>query len=460
MPRHPEDLEPRPTTPLSTTGLTRDDTLQSGDVSGDQWSALSEGPVAPAVGAWQPASGDVVGNFVLEQKLGRGGFAVVFRGRHRILGLTHALKILTRPTSERARNRALREARIQARLGHPNVVGVRDVIERDHRVVLVMDLVEGLSLGGWLATNRPDLATAEAIFRGVLAGVAAAHALGIVHRDLKPENILLETGSLVPRVTDFGLARLDDGESQTRTGAVMGTPAYMAPEQITDSKDVDARADMFSLGCILYELVCGERAFRGPDAGAVFEAIRDGDYPPPVGRVDHLPPRLGATIEGLLRVDRDMRIPSCAAVLEVLGPVPEAVRAVDLADAPEGVVQRAPVTTPTPEVRSSQVRSVAEAGYQVLGLIGSGGYGSVFRARYLHPSGFARDVVLKRLRDGGATELELERFRDEARVQASLTDIDDKWTEAARNIDDVNIPLEKTDITVRNLKLVWLPTAE
>ena len=249
--------------------------------------------------------------YVVVAPLGQGGMADVYRARHLHLKTEHALKILhvARPD---IRRRLLDEGRLQARLRHPNIVRVTDVILVGEAPGLVMDLVEGPSLAELLA--RPlDIERAEAWFREIVAGVAFAHAAGVIHRDIKPGNVLMERvgGSLRPRVADFGIAKLLRAEvgGQTRTGQMMGSPAYMAPEQARDASGVDARADIWSLGCLLYEMVCGARPFVGGTLLAVLAAVTSGEYAPPRGapprspaedRPRH-PRRAGGRARGALR---------------------------------------------------------------------------------------------------------------------------------------------------------------
>jgi serine/threonine-protein kinase len=164
-------------------------------------------------------------------------------------------------------------------------------------------------------------AEAGRLFRGVLAGVAEAHGIGLVHRDLKPANVLVASGprGRIPKVADFGLAKVlmdeqPDAPHLTRSGTAMGTPAYMAPEQIRNARRVDHRADIFSLGCILYELMSGRRPFAGEDMLSVFNAVASGEHAP----LPHLPPATQLAIRGALRVSPEDRIPSCDILLEVL----------------------------------------------------------------------------------------------------------------------------------------------
>ncbi len=270
------------------------------------------------------APGHILDRFTVETVLGKGGMATVYRLRHNALDSLCALKVLQAEGSAH-RERLMQEGRAQAKLRHPNIVAVTDVIDVGGAPGLLMEYVDGSPLDRWLQRGRPSLAEAEHIFAGILAGVARAHRDGFVHRDLKPANVLLDhvDGRLVPKVADFGLVRaMDDGDAdrayRTRAGMAMGTPSYMAPEQIRDASTVDHRADVFSLGCILYELVTGHRAFDGADMMETFTAITTGRYTPPRAHVADLPERLVRAIEGCLEPDRERRLQDCAALSRVI----------------------------------------------------------------------------------------------------------------------------------------------
>ncbi len=201
----------------------------------------------------------------MDQVIGRGGFATVYAARHVSLGSAHAIKVLPAGVDEDAQKRLIAEGRLQARLAHPNVVRVTDILELPDRLALVMDRVEGQSLRSLLDSGAPSLDVMLALAEGILSGASAAHTAGLIHRDLKPENVLVGPDG-VPKITDFGLARAEDPTLRgavTRAGVGMGTPGYMAPEAYTDVARVDARADVFALGALLYELVSGQRAFPG-----------------------------------------------------------------------------------------------------------------------------------------------------------------------------------------------------
>jgi serine/threonine protein kinase len=268
--------------------------------------------------------GQVFDRYVVEEQLGRGGMAVVYKVRHSQLGSHHALKVLT-ISSPSIRQRLVQEGQVQATLRHPNIVAVTDLLDVNGAPGLVMEFVEGPPLDRWITSHRLSVDEAVQLFRGIVAGVQAAHAKGLVHRDLKPANVMLApmSGQFVPKVADFGLAKAlaDEGEGmkRTRSGVTMGTPQYMAPEQIRDAKNVDARADVFSLGCILFELVCGRPPFEGPDLLSIFNAVASGSFPPPASLVPDLPRNVQDTILGCLKVNREERIADCAAILRVLG---------------------------------------------------------------------------------------------------------------------------------------------
>ncbi len=267
------------------------------------------------------ATGTVLQRYTIERTLGAGGMAVVYLARHNQIGSLHAIKVLSMH-GPAIRERLLQEGRVQAGLRHPNIVTVTDLVEVDGAPALVLEYVRGPTLAALLRATRPSLAQIDAIARGMLRGVAAAHKQGLIHRDLKPGNVMLSLGGegLEPKITDFGLGKLLRSEAAgtaTRSGATMGTPAYMAPEQIRDSAAVDERADVFSLGAILYELVTGAMAFDGADTLDIFERVARGRYDPVEERAPDAPERMKLAIRKALQVERDERPAHAAALLEL-----------------------------------------------------------------------------------------------------------------------------------------------
>ncbi len=263
--------------------------------------------------------GEVVDRYTVEHLLGEGGMAAVYAVRHNTLGSHHAFKLL-KVENDAIRRRLVAEGQVQASLRHPNIVAVTDVLFVRGQPGLLMEKIDGPSIEDWLLEEIPSVEDSLRLFRGIVAGVARAHRSGLVHRDLKPGNVLLDSadGLIIPKVADFGLAKVladeEGGHSQTRTGFAMGTPQYMAPEQIRSAKDVDVRADVFALGCILYRLVTGRMPFDNPDMLALFNSIAQGEYTPPETLVPDLPQRVVDTIRGCLEVDREKRLQTCDAV--------------------------------------------------------------------------------------------------------------------------------------------------
>lgn len=311
-----------------------------------------------------PAPGDTVGGrFIVEELIGRGGMASVYRVRHTTLGHTSALKVLDLPQAS-LRDRLKLEGRIQSQLAHPNIVAVTDMIEVDGSPGLVLEYIDGPSLDAWLRSHRPDPATIDMLFRPILDAVAHAHKHERVHRDLKPGNVLVSTvdGRLVPKISDFGLAKLlsdeDSGHKATRTGFAMGTPGYMAPEQIRSAKHVDQRADIFALGAILYELWCGAAPFRGDSVYDMLVSIEARNYPPPRTIRADIPPAVEFAIAGCLEPELERRIPSADALRDMLyGAKPEASAVAALVVQPPAV--HAPVSaTPAPGVKLATPSSI------------------------------------------------------------------------------------------------------
>ena len=259
--------------------------------------------------------------YQVEALLGSGGLADVYRVRHLALGSQHALKVLSWDRASIDR-RLLLEGRIQAQLRHPNIVAVTDVLKVEGKAALLLDYVDGPTLEEFLADCEEPLPQEEALdlFAGILAAVVRAHDAGVLHRDLKPQNVLLETvaGRLTPKVADFGLAKVVEDElaaSNTRTNVTMGTPGYMAPEQVRDAASVDARTDVFALGVLLHEILTAERAFADEDGHTAVTSTLEDDAPPLPDRVDE---RVRRTVEAALSRDPDGRPTDARALAERL----------------------------------------------------------------------------------------------------------------------------------------------
>ncbi|HZA60814.1 MAG TPA: protein kinase [Actinomycetota bacterium] len=249
----------------------------------------------------------------LGPRVGSGGMATVYRATDTVLDRPVAVKVLATPYAgdENAVERFRREARAAAGLNHPNVVAVYDHGSTDGSHYIVMEHVEGATLADVLRDDGalpPERAAAIAI--AVTAALAAAHEQGLVHRDVKPANVLLTEDGRA-KVTDFGIARAADGASLTATGNVMGTATYIAPEQAT-GKTVDARTDIYSLGCVLYEMLAGRPPFAADSPLAVASMhVREAPVPPSDLR-DEVPPPLEAVALRAMAKDPADRFDSAA----------------------------------------------------------------------------------------------------------------------------------------------------
>ncbi len=272
------------------------------------------------------AFGTIAG-YQLIEKLGEGGMGTVYLAEDVTLKRRVAVKVM-RPNIAAepiSRERFFREARAAAALEHDNIVAIHQVAEENGVPYLVMPLLKGESLGSFLQKNsRPDIHFILKVGRDVASGLAAAHAEGLVHRDIKPDNIWIEP---VPggdrdfraKILDFGLARprTEDGALLTRQGAFLGTPAYVSPEQAR-GLDVDNRADLFSLGCVLYEMSAGRRPFVGVDTMAVLTSLISEQPRDPQSYNPDVPPALAMLIMQLLEKDASRRPVSAMVVADLI----------------------------------------------------------------------------------------------------------------------------------------------
>ncbi|HTL91350.1 MAG TPA: serine/threonine-protein kinase, partial [Steroidobacteraceae bacterium] len=210
--------------------------------------------------------------YVIDRQIGEGGMATVYRAKDIKHERTVAIKVLRQELSvSLGADRFLREIRVAANLQHPNILGLYDSGEAEGLLFYVMPFVEGESLRDRLNREQQlPIQDALQIVREAAEALQYAHERGIVHRDIKPENILLLGGHAL--VADFGIARAVSSASEeklTQTGMAIGTPHYMSPEQSLGSDHVDARSDVYSLGCVLYEVLIGQPPFTGPNSMAI-----------------------------------------------------------------------------------------------------------------------------------------------------------------------------------------------
>jgi serine/threonine-protein kinase len=264
-------------------------------------------------------------------EIGRGGMGVVFKAEDINLKRPLALKLLPDALSHspEARERFIREAQAAAALDHPNICTVYEVGEQEGLAYIAMAFIDGQSLKERIAQGPLEIEEALEIAVQVAEGLEEAHRKGVVHRDIKPANIML-TPNGQAKIMDFGLARLESADDLTRTDVVMGTVAYMSPEQALGKK-VDFRTDLWSFGCLLYEMLAGHGPFRGGNEQAVFQAIVRGDVQPIAALRHDIPVGLNKIVERCLQKNplnryhdsRDLAKDLKAVDLDDISPAPK-----------------------------------------------------------------------------------------------------------------------------------------
>ena len=277
-----------------------------------------------------PEPGAVIDKYRIEQLVGTGGFALVYRATHLLLHMPVAIKLLRKKALRRHPNLAealCDEARLAARVTHPNVVRVLDVTHTPHITYLVIEFAEGGSLAELLRSRRMTPAETVRLGIDVAEGLKAALERGLIHRDIKPGNILL-TATGMAKVGDLGLARMERpgaGGSMFDSRGLVGTPGYMAPEQAIDSRAIDCRADMYSLGVTLFHAAVGEPPFPLGDRQRVLELHRTATPPKPSSLVPGFPSNLERFILRLMAKSASQRYESYEALLRdlrAIGPPP------------------------------------------------------------------------------------------------------------------------------------------
>lgn len=241
--------------------------------------------------------GQVVGDYQVEGVLGRGGMGALYKVRNRISQRLDAMKVLlpsVRSSSAEITSRFEREIRVHASLRHPNIAELYTAFQLDDQLLMVMELVEGPTLESLLAHAPLPVELSVGIISQVLSALGYAHRQGVIHRDIKPTNIVLSHGGAV-KLIDFGIALAEFNPRMTQTGMVLGSLAYMAPEQLT-GQHADARADLYSVGITLYQALTGKRAIEGANEYEMMNAHVHQTPLPPAQHNPMVPPELSATI--------------------------------------------------------------------------------------------------------------------------------------------------------------------
>lgn len=279
-------------------------------------------PAAPTTAPPPAAVSEHVGRYAIGRELGHGGMGVVFEAHDPLIGRTVALKTIrlegrgTPAEREWLRERLFREARSAGALSHPNIVTIHDSGVHEDLAFIAMECVDGPTLQHRLAApERMERREVLHILRQAAAALDYAHEAGVVHRDIKPSNIMLQ-GTTV-KITDFGIAKLTRMEQVTSTGLTMGTPNYMSPEQI-QGHAVDGRSDQFSLAVVAYEMVTGDKPFRGESLASLVHQIVYADRPRAGAVVPDLPAAVDEVLQRALARSSQDRYATCAEFVQRL----------------------------------------------------------------------------------------------------------------------------------------------
>lgn len=313
-----KDRERRDASPLKPdtgTSTTSEETLTEATPTADKAASKTRSPEAHAL------LGQRVGDYRVEKQIGHGSMGEVFLATQVFLRRSVALKTLTPKFARQPEfvERFLREMRWMAQFDHPGIVKVFDVSQHSGMPYAALEFIDGRNLQSWLV-SLGKVAIGDAVLITLLCAEALeyAHSKGIVHRDVKSGNILIGSTGAV-KLTDFGLVKAAEDVSLTRTGIGMGTPQYMAPEQIRDAKHADVRTDIYALGSTLYQLVTGEYPFRQTDTLSLLKAKLKGQFEPARTLNPQVPEKLDLLISKMLDTNPASRHASCAELIRELG---------------------------------------------------------------------------------------------------------------------------------------------
>ena len=311
------------------------------------------------------------GKVRLAEVIGRGGMGIVYRAEHLQTGRSVAVKVLRGGASAdpTLAKRFVREVKAAAALVHPNVVGVLDFgVDEDGTAFQILELLEGESLAERIARGPLSVERTLALLLPIAHALGLAHSLGIVHRDVKPGNVLLSRnahGRIVPKLLDFGIAKVRaaerapivEGEAKTtEIGTVIGTPAYMSPEQARGASDVGASGDVWAMGVLFYECLSGRLPFEDENASIVMARVMLERAPALASKAPGVPAALAAVIDHALEPDPEKRPRSMA---ELASGVRVAAEMAGLAVPPEGASDCAPESDATPSATASPLRALA-----------------------------------------------------------------------------------------------------
>jgi serine/threonine protein kinase len=348
-----------------------------------------------------------LGRYRIVAELGRGNMGVVYQAEDVQLNRMVAVKTIIAPADapEHAEYdaRFYQEARAAGGLNHPNLVTIHDIGREGSVAYMAMELLDGVELRDLMKRGRLPLSFALDIVAQAAEGLAYAHERGVIHRDIKPGNIMVVRGRHA-KIMDFGIARMQVSEVKTQTGAILGSPKYMSPEQVAGRR-VDHRSDVFSLGIVLFEAVTGSAPFQAPDVGQLMYQIANVPHRSPSTADPALPPMLDLIVARALEKTADARYQSAAelaADLRVCITAIDAVRGAHRADSTEATVM-----TPT-DAAASAIGSdleIAITGTSASGGAPNAGYATTVintdvRAFFPLSQRFDSTVAMQRLGQG------------------------------------------------------------
>jgi serine/threonine-protein kinase len=262
--------------------------------------------------------GQSVGSYRIVELLGQGAMATVYKAQHSLLDRFGALKVMHQflVNDPHFIESFEREAQIIAKLDHPNIVPVYDYAQHEGNRYLVMKFIEGISLQTVLEDGPLELADIRRVMAAIASALDYAHVQGVLHRDIKPSNIMIDRRG-TPYLADFGLAQaIENEEGDATTGRIVGTPAYIAPEQATKDAVIDNRADLYSLGVLLYQLIVGRVPFKGTSVAEILHKHKTEPPPRPSALNPEVPPQLEKMLLRALAKDPDKRFDSGAEMVE------------------------------------------------------------------------------------------------------------------------------------------------
>ncbi len=356
-------------------------------------------------------TGRTLAHFEVLEHLGEGGMGTVYKARDVKLGRLVALKVLPAAGTAEAAERFEREARAISALSHPNIAVIYSFEQVEGLRLIALEYVAGGSLRDRLERDKSPVPPEEALTYclQIARGVAHAHRKGVIHRDIKADNILL-TEDGVCKVTDFGVAKIQNEAGLTEDGSVLGTMAYMAPEQIA-GRPVDRRADIFAFGVLSYEIAAGRLPFQTFHEAALHYDILNSDPPPLAAVRNDLPPEFVALIEKALEKDPAQRFQSFDEIIEILTPLRDSLRS-GSSSGPDHTTIVPPPKAPRLDVGETLGR------YRLLSKIGEGGMGAVYRALDVS---LDRQVAVKTLKAQAVQRPDRKRrFIQEARAASAL----------------------------------------